>query len=978
MVPLVRLRAGHTQRNAMPEHCDISNLLVNPYNREINRDKVESIKQAIKDSGEVRPLVYAEVDHEGKPGKMITDGHHRYHALKELGYKDVPIVMQDERGIKTKAPITEVEKAELIHFIKDTLLEKAWFGDAERHAEAAARRGASSGPEVAEAKAPRPTAAPKEEHSHLVRNVAIATAVGVSLLALAHPATRRLLRGVIEDLYTASKGKIGPEAKKLFGVTMAANPSAIKSAEDYTKKAGLALYQKTKPAIIDSALHSRIADAYGAMKNNPLDPKVKEAYQAFGKEIEAQFKHLPVKVEFTKVDPYKTSEEMMKDVRKTGVLKVFTGGDEHPFLGKKDADGVSLNDKFRAIHDYFGHNAGGFGFSHAGEENAYLSHSKMFSPLAQRALATETRGQTAWFRASKENAGLPVGQRKFPEQKAGLLPEEFWPKSAKSDRFTPHEIDQKYGKVIDFTHNKIKDGGSTVSLKGEPPKERFGLSPYKHRELVADPKDLKRADVANYVHQNQDALHTPGHYLGSWTDDKSGKHYLDVSVGVGKQHEAEQLARENNQVAYYDSKEGKTIYMDNPKKDAASGAVKPREKGKTFLSKAELLEAIRSMAKSYTEKVAPVQKSVTRPGQNVRVKQPDPTIPQANTGEDQDKINSINDELTSMLSGLQQMESIAQQQGLLTNDEINSIIIPLRDNINGLLSAMSSSDDFREGAMDTAETPEQSIGDSQEEGDQEENTWTPTDASNPADQQQAKQPPKQGQPQPGEKPQPSAKPVPQNGNVPSESDPEEEPGVQSRSKKKPEPGPKRQVGTAERSLENPATTFTENKSVNSSDVEKGFSVPGLPTIGGGKGFRGDPQRHADAARARWELQGVPPGGTQKPKNPRQSASDVEDKKPIPGIIRQTAQKTVTQAAHTFARGLGNTVGELGWRAAATVFTIIAYRYLSGESTQVRDLARLGMGGVKAALQRSFQLRRIDNLSRANKMARLVRAWAEKK
>jgi len=936
----VHQRAGHTPHNDMSEYCNISELLVNPYNRDVNREKVESIKQAIKDSGEIRPLTYAEVDHDGKPGKMITDGHHRYHALKEMGYKDVPIIMQDERGIETKAPAAEVEKA--------------WFGDPEGHARAAALRGASSGPEAEEAKAPRPVASSKEENTHLVRNAAIVVALGVGAVALAHPATRRLLRGAIEGLYTTGKGKVGPEAKKLFGMTMTANPATIKAAQAYTKKAGLEVYTKTKPAVIDSALHTRMAEAYGSMKNNPADPKVIEAYRAFGKEVDAQFKHLPVKVQFTKVDPYKTSEEMMNDVRKNGVLKVFTGGGEHPFLGAKDADGISLNDKFRAIHDYFGHDAGGFGFSHAGEENAFVSHSKMFSPLAQRALATETRGQTAWFRMSKENAGLPIGQRKFPEQKAGLLPEEFWPESARSNRFSPHEMDKKYGKAIDFVADKIKEGGSTLSLKGEPPTERFGLSPYKHREQVADPKEVDRAKVANYVHQNQDALHTPGHYIGSWTDPETNKHYLDVSVGVPTKDEAERLARENNQVAYYDSKEGKTIYMDKTEKDAASGAVKPREKGKTFLNKAELLDAIKGMAKTYIETTEPIGKAITRPKQNVRVKQPNPTTAQANTGEDQDKINSINDELAAMLAGLQQMEASARQQGLLTEDEIGNIILPLRDNINGLLSAMQPSDDFHEGG--------DALG-------HEENTWTPSGGGS-------------SQVEGQEEVDPEAEAVPEeevseDGNVPSESDPEEEESPKSRSKKKPEPGPKRQVGTAERSLEHPAESF-EEKSTPSGDVEKAISIPGLPTIGGGKGFHGDPERHADAARARWQREGVPPGGKQKEKKPRQQSAQVDDRKQIPGIVRDTAEKTVRNAAHTFARGLGNTVGELGWRAAATVFTIIAYRYLSGESTQVRDLARLGVGGVKAALQRSFQLRRIDNLSRANKMARLVRAWAEKK
>lgn len=87
------------------EEIKISELLPNPYNRTLDRSKVDKIKQAIKTSGIIKPLVYTEIDHNGKPGKMVTDGHHRFVALKELGYKTVSVVMSDERGIETTANV---------------------------------------------------------------------------------------------------------------------------------------------------------------------------------------------------------------------------------------------------------------------------------------------------------------------------------------------------------------------------------------------------------------------------------------------------------------------------------------------------------------------------------------------------------------------------------------------------------------------------------------------------------------------------------------------------------------------------------------------------------------------------------------------------------------------------------------------------------------------------------------------------------
>ena len=92
------------------EEIEISELLPNPYNRTLDRDKVDKIKQAITTSGEIKPLVYTEIDHDGKPGKMVTDGHHRFVALKELGYEKVPVVMSDERGTGTSARDIELDK----------------------------------------------------------------------------------------------------------------------------------------------------------------------------------------------------------------------------------------------------------------------------------------------------------------------------------------------------------------------------------------------------------------------------------------------------------------------------------------------------------------------------------------------------------------------------------------------------------------------------------------------------------------------------------------------------------------------------------------------------------------------------------------------------------------------------------------------------------------------------------------------------
>ncbi len=59
-----------------------------------------------------------------------------------------------------------------------------------------------------------------------------------------------------------------------------------------------------------------------------------------------------------------------------------------------------------------------------GEENAWVAHSKMFSHEALPALTSETKGQNSWVN-NGPHADLPVADRPFAEQKAGLLPEKY-------------------------------------------------------------------------------------------------------------------------------------------------------------------------------------------------------------------------------------------------------------------------------------------------------------------------------------------------------------------------------------------------------------------------------------------------------------------------------------------------------------------------------------------------------------------------
>jgi hypothetical protein len=192
--------------------------------------------------------------------------------------------------------------------------------------------------------------------------------------------------------------------------------SARDGAKEYAFKKGLKTDETidyTK-VVANRERASRIADIY---ENLPkMDRDAVDEYEALASEVEEQFdymtKTLGVKVEFVASDPYKTSQEMFQDVSR-GSLKVLqtetTGA--HPLFS--DAQ----NNKFRAVHDYFGHAATGRGFGQDGEESAWVHHSQMFTQKARGALTTETRGQNSFF----NNRG-----KQFADQKVALLPEEFW------------------------------------------------------------------------------------------------------------------------------------------------------------------------------------------------------------------------------------------------------------------------------------------------------------------------------------------------------------------------------------------------------------------------------------------------------------------------------------------------------------------------------------------------------------------------
>jgi hypothetical protein len=152
-----------------------------------------------------------------------------------------------------------------------------------------------------------------------------------------------------------------------------------------------------------------------------MTPELSKSYDVLKDHIGRQFTHLTtpvehggmgVNVEVTKEDPYPNPRAMRNDVEQNKRLKVFstesTGGmsPDHPFDN-------AMNDKFRAVHDAFGHLATGRDFSRHGESGAFEHHLQMFPPEAHAAAASELRAQTSHL----------IARGDFPDNKPFALPD---------------------------------------------------------------------------------------------------------------------------------------------------------------------------------------------------------------------------------------------------------------------------------------------------------------------------------------------------------------------------------------------------------------------------------------------------------------------------------------------------------------------------------------------------------------------------
>jgi hypothetical protein len=236
----------------------------------------------------------------------------------------------------------------------------------------------------------------------------------------------------------------GPRTR-LAKTRLVPDANLLALAQDYLRKHHLPPHADFDYLPLDEARSYALADLYEQLQHAPHSPEVQAAYQAMKAEVLAQYRHLKAAgyqlLPWQQAgQPYQNSQEMRADVLNNKRLHYFTGGDlpsDHPLAEVEPESGQTFNDLFRAVHDVFGHALYGNQFGPRGEEHAWRAHASMFSPLARRAMTTETRGQNSWVNFGPHLRGphgqvagpgepghVPPPQRPYAPQKAGLLPPE--------------------------------------------------------------------------------------------------------------------------------------------------------------------------------------------------------------------------------------------------------------------------------------------------------------------------------------------------------------------------------------------------------------------------------------------------------------------------------------------------------------------------------------------------------------------------
>lgn len=106
---------------------------------------------------------------------------------------------------------------------------------------------------------------------------------------------------------------------------------------------------------------------------------------------------------------------------------------------------------------------------------------------------------------------------------------------------------------------RFPEGWTYDPRTGLLPTEGYVVSAFPDREQRFTPGQITPERVQAYLEQNWDLLSQPGHFFGGWYNPADGLFYLDVSQVVVSPTQAEAIAREAHQLAYFNLATKETI-----------------------------------------------------------------------------------------------------------------------------------------------------------------------------------------------------------------------------------------------------------------------------------------------------------------------------------------------------------------------------------------------------------------------------------
>lgn len=168
------------------------------------------------------------------------------------------------------------------------------------------------------------------------------------------------------------------------------------------------------------------------------------------------------------------------------------------------------------------------------------------------------------------------------------------------DRVVPADQSSLASRAVEATQ---KNGGITISLKGDVPTSGFSVATSKDTEQVIPEAKWSPEDVAKYINDNYEALSQPNAHFGAWVD--NGQVYMDVPSVFGDFNEAMKTAEKADQLAIFDLSKFETHYLKDYVKETTGAYTRKGEEqgaadagsGGTAASEGGVQDAIKNFSR---------------------------------------------------------------------------------------------------------------------------------------------------------------------------------------------------------------------------------------------------------------------------------------------------------------------------------------------------------------------------------------------